>query len=83
MERHSSYMRLNKTRALQLENKMSDGGAIGMNVMEKGEDGIIICSSKCQEPGEKPGDQPIVFVDYTVFQMPALGRCWRQNVGLN
>lgn len=28
-------MRLNKTRALQLENKMSDGRAIGMNMVEK------------------------------------------------
>lgn len=52
MERHSSYMRLNKTRALQLANKMSDGRALGMNVMEKGEDGIITCSNKCQETGE-------------------------------
>lgn len=76
-------MRLNKTRVFQPENKMSDGRAIGMNVMEKGEDGIITCSSKCQEPGKKPGDQPIVFVDDTVFQMPAHGHCWRQNVGLN
>lgn len=45
-------MRLDKTRALQLENKMSDGRALGMNVMEKGEDGIITCSNKCQETGE-------------------------------
>lgn len=46
MERHSSYMRLNKTRALQLENKMSDGRAIGMNMMEKGEDRIMTCFNK-------------------------------------
>lgn len=76
-------MRLHKTRALQLENKMSDGRAIGMNVMEKREDGIITCSNKYQEPGEKPGDRPTVFVRDTIFQMPALGHCWRQNVGLN
>lgn len=47
--------------------------------MEKGEDGIITCSNKCQEPGEKL----IVFIDRTVFQMLALGPCGRQNVLLN
>lgn len=56
MERHSSYMRVNKTRALQLENRMSDGKAIGRNVMEKGQDGIITCSNKCRQPGEKPNN---------------------------
>lgn len=35
MKRHSFYMRLNKTRAPQLENKMSNGRATGMHVMEK------------------------------------------------
>jgi len=60
---------------------MSDGRDTGRNMMEEGEDGIITCSNKCQKPREKPGAQLIVFVDYTVFQMPALGHCWRQNVG--
>lgn len=73
-----SYMRLNTTRALQLEDKTSDRRAIDVSVTEK-QEGKRTWSRKCQETNRGSTGSFCWLYCFPV----TLGHCRRQNVGLN